>query len=120
MTRICVEHLMGELTAQAAALSEPDFPQQRLQELLPELHDRQRVEPRPLLLGRSLYERIWVAINTRLRRVAAHAVEPVVVQQNEWNAAAGDAVERLIEADAAIRDALLAVRATRVDDKRKD
>ncbi len=117
MSRIQVDNLMVELEAQAAGRSEPDFPQQSLQEGLPELRDRQRVEPRPLLIGRTAYERLWVRINTLLRRAAAHAVEPVVIQQNEWNGAAGDAIERLIEADAAIRDALLAVRAARSDDK---
>lgn len=109
---------MAELDAAAtAAEPEPDFPQQRLQETLPELYDRQRVEPRPLLIGRTVYERLWVRINTRLRRVAAHAVEPVVTQQNEWNTAAAGAVERLVEADAAIRDALLALRAARADER---
>lgn len=108
---------MAELDSQAAARVEPDFPQQRLQETLPELHDRVRVEPRPLLIGRTAYERLWVRINTRLRRIAAHAVEPVVHQQNEWNTVSADALDRLINADAAIRDAVLAVRAARADNR---
>jgi hypothetical protein len=107
-----VDQLMREV-AQAAAHAgpEPPFPQLALQRLLPELRERHVVEPRPPLIGRTRYERLWVRINTFVRRFAAHAVEPAVAQQNEFNTALLHTLEELIAADAAIRGTIVALQA---------
>lgn len=105
---------MRQIAARAQqAGPEPRLPQLELQQLLPMLREHQTVEPRPLLIGRTRYERLWVRINRLLRRVAAHAVEPAVTQQNEFNAATQIALERLIEADAALRAAVIELRSRR-------
>jgi hypothetical protein len=93
------------------------MPQLTLQQLLPVLREQQSVEPRPALIGRTRYERLWARINRVVRRVAAHAVEPAVAQQNEFNAATQVALEGLIEADAALRAAVIELRAARVSAK---
>lgn len=109
-----VDEIMQTL-AEHAALSgpEPTLPQLALQQQLPELREQQRVEPRPPLIGRTHYERLWARINRIVRRVAAHAVEPVVTQQNEFNAATETALEDLIRADAALRAAVIELRSSR-------
>ncbi|HEY0737596.1 MAG TPA: hypothetical protein VGD69_21940 [Herpetosiphonaceae bacterium] len=91
--------------------AEPDFPQLELQRLLPVLREQHVVEPRPPLIGRTAYERVWAQINQIVRRLAAHAVEPAVAQQNEFNRATLDLLEGLIAADAALRGAVVARRA---------
>ena len=92
-------------TAQAAG-PEPTFPHLDLQRLLPRLRLQHSVEPRPAWTPRTAYERLWARVNTVIRRWAAHAVEPVVTQQNEWNATVLQALEHMIEADAGVRAAV--------------
>jgi hypothetical protein len=112
MAEIDVDNLMGEIDAAALlAGPEPAFPQLELQQVLPELREYHAVEPRPPLIGRTRYERLWVRINGVLRRGAAHAVEPAVAQQNESNAALLAALEELVRSDAALRAAVVALRA---------
>jgi hypothetical protein len=112
MSEIRVDDLMREVADQAAGGGpEPVFPQLELQRLQPELRQHAEVEPRPVLLGRTRYERLWVRINTLVRRVAAHAVEPAVTQQNEWNAATLAALDGLIDADATLRATIAILRA---------
>ncbi len=107
-----VDDLMREIEAQArAAGPEPAFPQLDLQRLLPHLRADHQIQPRPPLVGRALYERLWARINRGVRRVAAHAVEPVVAQQNEWNRATLEAIESLARADATLRGEIVALRA---------
>jgi hypothetical protein len=107
-----VDELQREIDAAAAqAGPEPAFPQLELQRLLPILREHHVVEPRPPLIGRTAYERLWVRINQVIRRFAAHAVEPAVAQQNEFNHALLDTLEGLIQADAALRGAVVAQRA---------
>jgi hypothetical protein len=109
---IRVDELMREIEAAAAAAGpEPAFPQLDLQRLLPHLHADHEVEPRPPLIGRTPYERLWARINTVVRRVAAHAVEPAVAQQNEWNRAALEAIESFARADATLRAEIVGLRA---------
>lgn len=121
MPELEADALMRSIEARAAqAGPEPSFPQLQLQQLLPELRERRRVEPRPLLIGRTAYERLWVRINRLLRRVSAHAVEPAVTQQNEFNVAAEAALEALIETDAALRAAVIRLRAERAAQERHD
>jgi hypothetical protein len=108
MTPLNVDEIMQTISARAAvAGAEPSMPQLTLQQLLPVLREQQTVEPRPALIGRTRYERLWARINRIVRRVAAHAVEPAVAQQNEFNAATQIALEGLIEADAALRAAVI-------------
>ena len=110
--QIQVDQLQRAIEAAAAqAGPEPAFPQLELQRLLPALREYHAVEPRPPLIGRTAYERLWVRINQVVRRCAAHAVEPAVAQQNEFNRALLDTLERLIEADAVLRGAVVARRA---------
>jgi hypothetical protein len=65
---------------------EPPFPLLHLQRLQPILAEAVHVEPNPTLLGRTRYERVWAVINRALRRIARYGVEPVVTQQNAFNA----------------------------------
>jgi hypothetical protein len=97
-------------TAQAAG-PEPAFPHLDLQRLLPHLRLRHIVEPRPAWAPRTAYERLWAQVNAVIRRGAAHAVEPVVTQQNEWNAAVLQALEQMIEANTGVRAAVSVTRA---------
>lgn len=118
---INVSRIMQMLTERAAqAGPEPPLPQLEIQRMLPLLHEQQRVEPRPPLIGRTRYERLWARINRVVRRVAAHAVEPAVTQQNEFNAATQVALEGLIEADAALRAAVIELRARRIAQPRPE
>ena len=96
-------------TAQTAG-PEPAFPHLDLQRLLPHLRLQHVVEPRPAWAPRTAYERLWARINAVVRRGAAHAVEPVVAQQNEWNAVTLAALEQMIEADASVRAAVSVAR----------
>ncbi len=98
--------------AAQAAGPEPAFPHLALQRLLPHLRLQHTVEPRPGWAPRTAYERLWARINAIIRRGAAHAVEPAVTQQNEWNAAVLQAVEQMIEADARVRAAVNIARMT--------
>lgn len=100
--------------------AEPEFPQLELQRLLPLLREQHLVEPRPRLIGRTTYERVWVQINQVVRRFAAHTVEPAVAQQNEFNRATLDLVEGLIAADAALRGAVVACRAEQATRSRNE
>jgi hypothetical protein len=114
MNTIHVDNLMREIEEAAAhGGPEPPFPQLAMQQLLPALREYHAVEPRPPLIGRTRYERLWVRINQLLRRVASHAVEPAVTQQNESNTAVLDALEQLLRADAGLRSAVAARRAVR-------
>ncbi len=109
---ISVTELQREIDEVAAqAGPEPALPQLELQQLLPILREHHTIEPRPPLIGRTAYERLWVRINRVVRRIAAHAVEPAVAQQNEFNRALLDTLEGLIQADAALRGAVIAERA---------
>jgi hypothetical protein len=111
-SKIQVDELQRQIDAAAAqAGPEPEFPQLELQRLLPILHERHIVEPRPPLIGRTAYERLWVRINQVVRRFAGHAVEPAVTQQNEFNRATLELLEDLIAADAALRGAVVTRRA---------
>lgn len=103
-----------EAAAQAAG-PEPAFPQLELQQLLPHLRLRYAVNPRPAFVPRTRYERLWTWINTIVRRFAAHAVEPAVTQQNEFNAALLHTLEQMITADAALRAAISIERGKLVD-----
>lgn len=114
MPEIRVDDLIRVIEARAREQTEPDFPQLELQRLLPMLRETHAVEPRPPLLGRTRYERLWVRINRIVRRVAAHAVEPAVTQQNEFNDAVLTTIEGLIDADSALRGAVVALRAERL------
>ena len=73
------------------------------------------VEPNPRLIGRTLYERLWVVINRRIRRVVRHGVEPSVQAQNELNARFNHVLERLIRGDAALHAEIVRLRAEASD-----
>lgn len=112
MNKVHVDDLMREIEATAAqAGAEPRFPQLELEQLLPTLREQHLVQPRPPLIGHTRYERLWVRINKLVRRFAAHAVEPAVAQQNEFNATLQTTLEDLITANARLRAAVIARRA---------
>jgi hypothetical protein len=112
MDEIHVDDLMREVDAAAEESgAEPAFPHLALQQLVPVLREHHHVEPRPPLIGRTRYERLWVHINQILRRVAAHAVEPAVAQQNEFNTALLDSLDQFMRADAELRASVVALRA---------
>lgn len=119
MSELRVDDLMREIATRAQAEAEPAFPQLALEHLLPVLREHSVVEPRPPLIGRSRYERVWVRINTIVRRFAAHAVEPAVAQQNEFNAALQATLEEVIATDAKLRAAIVALRAERASAEHK-
>ncbi len=95
------------------SIDEPRFPLLELQRQMPALAEASRVEPNPTLIGRTLYERIWVVINLTLRRIARHGVEPSVRSQNTFNAHIRVALERLASGDAALRAELVRLSAAR-------
>lgn len=90
---------------------EPPFAQLALQQLKRLIHETATVEPNPLLLGRTTYERVWVVINRAIRRIARHGVEPCVQQQNELNTRIKHTLDLLITADAALQAELIRIRA---------
>lgn len=98
---------------QAARMAGPEPPlhQLHLLRMEPILDESVRVEPNPPLIGRSLYERIWVVINRAQRPVARHGVEPAVVAQNDVNAALRRSLDRLMAADAALHAEITRLRA---------
>lgn len=118
MTAIHVDDLIREIDLLASeAGPEPPFPQLEVQQLMPTLREHAVVDPRPPLIGRTRYERLWMRINTIVRRVAAHAVEPAVAQQNEFNAALLDAIDGLTRADAALRAQVIALRSDQIEER---
>ena len=109
-----VARIQSELEAWARqSIDEPHFPLLDLQRRMPALVEASRVEPNPTLIGRTLYERIWVVINLTLRRIARHGVEPSVRSQNTFNAHARLALERLASGDAALHAELVRLSAER-------
>ena len=90
---------------------EPAFYQLHLRQLIPVLREAMRVDPNPLLIGRTLYERLWVVINRAIRRGARHGVEPAVVVQNTFNADVQRSLERLLSGDAALHAEVVRLRA---------
>lgn len=90
---------------------EPPFYQLHLRTLVPVLREAARVEPSPPLIGRTSYERLWVIINTIVRRVARHGVEPAVQAQNAYNAAVGQMLDRLMANDAMLHAEIVRLRA---------
>lgn len=90
---------------------EPRFPRLHLRSLIPLMERTARVDPRPLLIGRTAYERMWVVINRGVRGIIRHAAEPVVEQQNTWNRQLSHTLERLAVADAALHGEVVRMRA---------
>lgn len=82
---------------------EPAFPLLQFNELYPQLRETSRVVTRPPLIGRYAYERLWAIINRALRRLAGPAVDPAIVQQNEWNAVALETLSDLAAIQAALQ-----------------
>jgi hypothetical protein len=106
-------HTLQEAIEKQAARSgpEPAFPHLELQSLAPILAEDVRVEPNPPLVGRSPYERLWVVINTIVRRVARYGVEPSVVAQNDFNAAVQRSLTGLVARDALLRAEIVRLKA---------
>ncbi len=103
-TSISVDELMAEVHAAThAGPAEPFFPLLQFGELEPQLRERSRVIGSPALIGRTTYERLWALINRVVRRSVSSAVDPVVVQQNEWNAAVVDTLIDLSALAAALQ-----------------
>ena len=90
---------------------EPAFYQLHLRRLMPVLREAVRVDPSPPLVGRTLYERLWVVINSAIRRGARPAIEPAVAAQNAFNAGVQHSLERLIAGDAALHAEVVRLRA---------
>ncbi len=100
---LVVTEIQAEIERRARlAGTEPPFYQLDLRRLVPVLVEAVRVESSPPLLGRNLYERLWVMINRAIRRVTRHGVEPAVAVQNEVNARVKRVLDRLIAGDAAL------------------
>ena len=109
-----VTRLQSEIEAWARETAdETRFPLLDLQRRMPALVEASRVEPNPTLIGRTLYERVWVVINLTLRRVARHGVEPAVRYQNTRNAHVRHALEQLVLGSAALRAELARLSAER-------
>jgi hypothetical protein len=80
---------------------------------LAQLALRQSVNAHWLLEPRNLYERIVVPINKLVRRYLRWLINPIVEQQNAFNAAAAETAAVLLTADAQVRFDLAARRAQR-------
>ena len=93
-------NVLGEQGSQTP--TSPAFPLLELHDLQPTLREASVVIGQPALIGRTPYERLWALINRALRRVAVHAVAPVVAQQNEWNAATLHALHGIARLSAAL------------------
>jgi hypothetical protein len=85
----------------------------RLRPQLAQLTLRQSVNAHWLLEQRNLYERVVVPINKLVRRYLRWYINPIVEQQNAFNAAAAETVAALLAADAQVRFDLAARRANR-------
>lgn len=103
--------LQAAVEAYAASSTEPAFPRLHLRSLITSLQRTGAVDPRPLLIGRTAYERMWVVINRGVRGIIRHAVEPVVEQQNAWNKELAHTLARLAVADAALHGDVIRMRA---------
>ena len=103
--------LQASVEAYASDSVEPRFPRLHLRSLIPLMERTARVDPRPLLIGRTAYERMWVVINRGVRGIIRHAAEPVVEQQNAWNRQLTHTFERLAAADAALHGEVVRMRA---------
>ena len=111
-SRVDVAALQVEIEQRAReAGAEPAFPRLHLRQLVPILREAVKVEPSPPLIGRTLYERLWVAINSSIRRGARHAVEPAVAAQNAFNDGVQRSLERLMAGDAALHAEIVRLRA---------
>jgi hypothetical protein len=116
--RLVVAELQAEIEA-LARLAGPDLalPQLALQRLKPILQESVKVDPRPILLGRTAYERFWVVVNRLVRRVAGLGVEPGVAAQNDFNAGIERALEQMIRVDAALHAEVVHLRAESKHDR---
>jgi hypothetical protein len=85
----------------------------RLRPQLAQLALRQSVNAHWLLERRNLYERVVVPINKLVRRYLRWLINPIVEQQNAFNAAAAETAAALLAADAQVRFDLAARRAER-------
>jgi hypothetical protein len=103
--------MQAAVEAYAANRVEPRFARLHLRSLIPLVERTARVDPRPLLIGRTAYERVWVVINRGVRGIIRHAAEPVVEQQNAWNTQLTHTLERLAAADAALHGEAVRMRA---------
>jgi hypothetical protein len=65
------------------------------------------------LEGRSLYERGWALVNKAVRRYLRWYINPIVEQQNSFNAVAAQSLRLLVEANAELRDQLAELRRQR-------
>ncbi|MBA3944134.1 MAG: hypothetical protein H0X37_06170 [Herpetosiphonaceae bacterium] len=95
--------------------AEPSFPLLQFSELEPQLRETSRVIGSPPLIGRTMYERLWTLINRAVRRGVSAAVDPVVGQQNEWNAAVADTLIDLAALAAALQGETSRLQAARHD-----
>ena len=111
-----VTRLQAEIERYAReAGPEPPCYQLHLRRMAPVFRETVRVEPNPPLIGRTLYERIWIVINRAIRRVARRGVEPEVRRQNDLNAALQRSLDRLIDYDDALHGEVVRLRAEKVE-----
>ncbi|PDW01884.1 hypothetical protein [Candidatus Viridilinea mediisalina] len=109
---VILEQLRHELRAQRAAQGEADAStalgaiERELQHCAEQLEITRVVSAHWPLEGRTLYQRGWVLINKVVRRALRWYINPIVEQQNAFNAAAARSLHLLIEAHADLRDQL--------------
>lgn len=109
---VILEQLRLELRAQRAAQAGEEAGstlgalERELQHCAEQLEITRVVSAHWPLEGRSLYERGWVVINKVVRRALRWYINPIVEQQNAFNAAAARSLHLLIEAHAELRDQL--------------
>jgi hypothetical protein len=108
-SNIEVQRLLEAHAAEVGA--EPAFPRLELRSLVALIGRTARVEARSVLIGRTRYERMWVVINRAVRGVVRHAVEPVVGQQNAWNAQLARTLDDFAAADHALDGEVVRLRA---------
>ena len=80
--------------------------QRELQSCMEQLEITRVVSAHWPLEGRTLYERAWVVINRIVRRGLRWYINPIVEQQNAFNATAARTMQLLVEAYAELNDQL--------------
>ena len=112
-----LETLRAELRAQRTTSPETGTAlsaiERELQHCAEQLEITRVVSAHWPLEGKNLYERGWVLVHKVVRRYLRWYINPIVEQQNGFNAVAARALSLLIEANAELRDQLAEVRRQR-------
>ncbi len=112
-----LEALRAEVQAQRASHGEVGTPlsalERELHHCAEQLEITRVVSAHWPLEGRSVVQRGWVLVHKVVRRYLRWYINPIVEQQNSFNAVAAQSLRLLIEANAELRDQLAELRRQR-------